>query len=294
MLALAQDDVFATRFVRKLRGGSQPVLAEASDGFSYVVKFSNNLQGPNLAFNESMGTELYRSLGLPVALWRQVAVTDSFIDANRACWMETETGLRRPEAGKCFASRYVGGEGTRLYEILPGTYINRVKNREDFCLAWLVDVCADHRDSRQAIFRELPGGDLTATFVDHGHMFGGADQLQPRSRCVAYLDARIYPETDREQFLLKLDRVLGSLDALGLCKEIDALPDEWKRESAIRGLMHCLERLASRDFVTATVDTIADCLLPVDRREKTGIQYRREPCSTSVLCHGLSTPVRAA
>lgn len=280
MLALAQDDTYATRFVRKLRGGSQPVLAEASDGFLYVVKFSNSLQGLNLAFNESVGTELYRSVGLPVAAWRPITVTDSFIDASPACWLETASGLCRPEAGKCFGSRFMAREGTRLFEILPGAYIQRVKNREDFWLAWFIDICAEHADSRQALFRELPGGELTATFFDHGRMFGGADgQLELKARTPAYLDGRMYPEMGREQFSQMLDRAIGNLDAYEFSKEVGRLPDEWKRDSAIQGLMRCLERLMSRELMTAIADAIADFLSPADRRDETEFQFRRVPAS---------------
>ncbi len=66
MIALGKDPVVVTQYVRNLRGGSQPILARASDGFLYVVKFANNLQGPNLLFNESAGSELYLACGLPI------------------------------------------------------------------------------------------------------------------------------------------------------------------------------------------------------------------------------------
>lgn len=293
MLALAQHNVSAMRFIRKLRGGSQPILAEANDGFLYVVKFSNNLQGPNLAFNESVGTELYRSVGLPVAPWQPITVTDSFIDANHACWIETASGLRRPEAGTCFGSRFMASEGTRLFEILPGNYIGRVRNRADFWLAWIVDVCADHVDNRQAIFRELPGGELNATFFDHGHMFGGADgQSKPRARASAYLDLRMYPEIRREEFLPSLNTALDGLNVRKFQTGIERLPDEWKKESAVHGLACCLERLSDRQFVTRLADTFADFPRLTDQRDKTDFQFRQFH-STPVLCPGVSLPAHA-
>jgi len=59
MSAKGEEPAVVTQFIRKVRGGSQAILAKASDGRMYVVKFRNNHQGPNQLFNECMGTELY-------------------------------------------------------------------------------------------------------------------------------------------------------------------------------------------------------------------------------------------
>ena len=55
----------AVRFIRKMRGGSQPILVEASDRNLYVVKSQDNLQGRNVLFNEVVGSEMFRQVGLP-------------------------------------------------------------------------------------------------------------------------------------------------------------------------------------------------------------------------------------
>ena len=102
MHALGKDFASVTHFVRNLRGGSQPILAQASDGFLYVVKFANNLQGPNVLFNESAGSELFRAIGVPVPEWRPLRVSDSFLEKNRDCWMQTPGGRLRPSSGLCF------------------------------------------------------------------------------------------------------------------------------------------------------------------------------------------------
>jgi len=54
----------------------------------------------------------------------------------------------------CFGSRYLGGEGMRLLEILPGNSFKRVQNHQSFWQAWMIDICAGHVDNRQAIFLE--------------------------------------------------------------------------------------------------------------------------------------------
>src|ERR1017187_5416922 len=120
MPALGKDFVFLTQYIRKLRGGSQPILAEASDGHTYVVKFANNLQGPNVLFNESAGSELYCAFGLPVPEWRPVTASEDFLDKNPDCWMQTPEGRLRPASGLCFGSRFLAENGqdrksTRLH-----------------------------------------------------------------------------------------------------------------------------------------------------------------------------------
>ncbi len=59
--------VTVTRYMQPLReGGSLPALAEADDGFKYVVKFKGSGQGVKTLIAEMIGGELARLLGLKV------------------------------------------------------------------------------------------------------------------------------------------------------------------------------------------------------------------------------------
>lgn len=56
-----------TRYIMPLReGGSLPGLADADDGFKYVVKFRGNGHGPKALIAELIGGEMARALGLRV------------------------------------------------------------------------------------------------------------------------------------------------------------------------------------------------------------------------------------
>jgi len=248
-------------FVRKLPGGSQPVLIQADDGLLYAVKFANNLQGPNLLFNESMGTELYRSCGLPVPAWKPLQITSNFLDRHPYAWIETENGLKKPSAGLCFGSQYIGAAGTRALEILPAALFGRIGNRMDFWLAWLVDVCASHTDNRQAIFVEESDGNLQLYFIDHGHLFGGAAGggkahfIAPR-----YLDSRIYPGVSSRR-LRALVKKLVSVDRKAIRKRLSVIPSEWKTPSALDGLDECLQCLADNAFLENLSHAMAQSLI---------------------------------
>ena len=202
MSALGKGNTLITQFCRTLRGGSQPILAFASDGHRYVVKFTNNLQGPNLPFNESAGSELYRACGLASPSWKILTVTNAFLDRNPGCWMQTQNGPLRPLAGPAFGSRFLGAPETPLLEVLPGSSFSRVRNHQSFWLAWLIDICANHVDNRQAVFQQDGEGWLNAFFVDHGHLFGGPNgEMRRRFEASRYLDSRIYRNVSSTQLV---------------------------------------------------------------------------------------------
>jgi hypothetical protein len=260
--------VRVTRFLRPLRGGSQPVLVQASDGHLYVVKFNNNLQGPNLPFNEAMGTELYHMCQLSVPMWKPLLVTSALLDQNPGWWIQTETGRLRPSHGICFGSRFLGEPGQHLLEILPGTFFAKVSNRMSFWQAWMLDVCAQHADNRQVIFIER-SGEYEPVFVDHGHLFGGADgEKQPQPLASRYLDPRVYPPPlRREIWKLKMAR---PVDVDRLWHMAGNLPEEWKSKSALNNFALCVNKLSSPQHLAEVIDMIVEiaeknCTQPLNK-----------------------------
>ena len=249
-----KNSVCVARYIRKLCGGSQSFLAEASDGFTYVVKFANNPQGPNVPFNESMGSELYRACGLPGPKWKPLLVTDEFLVQNPACWLEMPTGRLVPNEGWCFGSRFLGTQDKRLLEILPGAYIGRIRNLWSFWLAWIIDFSGDHADRRQALFEERPGRHLNTFFIDHGHLFGGPKgDIRDNLRACRYLDSRVYRELSSRNISEILNR-LRALDVDLLWQRTMKLPSEWKTKSALASFTECLNRVSHAQLMQTLVD----------------------------------------
>lgn len=258
MSSLGKKPALITQYIRNLRGGSQSILAQASDGLFYVVKFTNNPQGPNLPFNESIGSELYRACGLATPFWKPLLLIDAFIDRNPDCWMQTLDGRLRPASGLCFGSRFLGRDGARLFEILPGTSFRRVRNHKSFWLAWLIDICAGHSDNRQAIFLDDGTGNLDAFFVDHGNILGGPKgELRKHFLASRHLDPRIYQSVSSHQ-LLTYQRIAGSLDVDRLWNRVQSLPEDWKTASALTGLATCFNRLSARRLLQEIVATMVE------------------------------------
>ncbi len=257
-LSAFENTSLITQFICKLRGGSQPILAQASDGLVYVVKFTNNPQGANLPFNESIGSELYRVCQLPFAEWKPLLVTDTFLDQNPGCWMESADGYVRPDPGVCFGSRFLVGDSYRLLEILPGTSFKRVHNHIAFWLAWLIDICAGHTDHRQAIFMEDCTGGLNAFFVDHGHLFCGPNGKERRPFTASrYIDPRIYQSVSPRQ-IQSFQNEVKNLNVDCVWRKVQALPADWRTGSAINALTQCLHALASARLVENVLETMVD------------------------------------
>lgn len=248
-----------TRFVRKLRGGSQPILVEASDGFKYVLKFINNPQGPNVLFNEAMGTELYRAAGLPVPIWRPLNITKTFLRSTPESWMSSDVGEPLwPWPSLCFGTRYVEQDENKVWEILPGSSLTRIVNKKDFYLAWLLDICARHTDNRQALFQKHVDG-YHAIFVDHGHMFSGplGGFCKPHYRKPTYLDLRVY-EHNLNDHGREIAKMALNLDTGKLWRCAGRLPNQWCTDSALQNFAACLCVLSETNTVKTIAELIAD------------------------------------
>jgi hypothetical protein len=73
-------------------GGSQPALIRCNDGKLFVVKFLNNLQGPNVLANEVLGNELLKTFDLPTPEWKAISISNSFVKENPGMYFETCSG----------------------------------------------------------------------------------------------------------------------------------------------------------------------------------------------------------
>jgi hypothetical protein len=73
--SLTKKEVVVKRFVRSLKGGSTPLLVEASDNNLYIVKLTANPQGPNVPFNEFLGGKLLQKCNLAIPPFRTLHVS---------------------------------------------------------------------------------------------------------------------------------------------------------------------------------------------------------------------------
>jgi len=100
--------VDARRLIRKMRGGAQAHLMEASDGHCYVVKFLNNPQHRRILVNEWISSVFLRYLGIATPEAAMVNLPPEFLAANAE--VSIQLGSRRQEVspGWHFGSRFPG------------------------------------------------------------------------------------------------------------------------------------------------------------------------------------------
>src|SRR6266566_3757200 len=124
--------VAAHRLTRKMRGGAQAHLLEASDGHSYVVKFHNNPQHRRILVNEWIASTFLHSPDIHIQMGKE---------------------RRAVTPGWHFGSRFPGDPmRTVVYDFLPDTLLEQVENLRDFLGVLAFDKWMGNADSRQAIF----------------------------------------------------------------------------------------------------------------------------------------------
>jgi hypothetical protein len=159
---------------------------------------TGNPQGPNILANELLGSFIAKSVGLPVSEGKGVYLSDSFIDSHPDLWFELASGRHRPDKGIHFGSAFVGQSSgqERPSEYISPSRINRITNRDSFLGMYLLDVWANHQDSRQAVLlRAQTDCTQKAFFIDHGHMFGGPEWNFQESRGSAlHLETAVYSD----------------------------------------------------------------------------------------------------
>jgi hypothetical protein len=201
--------VDAVRLIRKMRGGAQAHLIEASDGNFYVVKFRNNPQHRRILVNEWIGSVFLSYLGISTPEAAIVRVSQDFLEQNREAYVQLGTGRRAIETGWHFGSRLPGDPARNVvYDFLPDSLLDKVENLGDFLGVLVFDKWMGNADSRQAVFFRarvkewLPGSSahplrlgFVAHMIDNGYVFEGPHwQLKDSPLQGLYFRTQVYRE----------------------------------------------------------------------------------------------------
>lgn len=237
--------VFAKSFLYKLCGSSQPSILMGSDGGFYVVKF-HGFPGHQGLANEVVGTELIRSMGLPSPDWSPISVSSDFIDENPEMWFRRDGGgTIKPLPGLHFGSQLIeAADEQRTYQMIPHSWIERIRNRADFLGMLALDLWANNCDRRQAVFLSDEQGLLHASFIDNDFMFGGKFGFEitcPR-RAMVY-DLGVYRDLWSRA---SVRHWLGTVDEISdgaIRRIVFSVPDAWATEQT---RLEIIEQLGER------------------------------------------------
>lgn len=217
---LTLRSVNVTRYVTPLReGGSMPAIAEADDGFLYVLKFRGAGQGAKALIAEIFGAEIARALGLLVPEIVFASLDEAF---GRIEPDEEIQDLLRASEGLNLALHYLSGAITfdPLVTVIDPKLASQIVWLD--CLLTNMDRTA--RNTNMLIWhRELWLIDHGASLYFH-HSWQNWEQQALRP-FLLIKDHVLLPMASK---LEEVDREFRALLNPGLIEAIAALiPDEW-------------------------------------------------------------------
>jgi hypothetical protein len=255
----------ARRFIRKMRGGAQAHLIEGHDGNCYVVKFMNNPQHRRVLINEWMAAQLMQYLGIKTPQTALVHVSAEFLSDNPEVYLQGKTRIA-VNTGIHFGSRHPGHPNTtKVYDLLPDTFLARITNRADFIAALAFDHWVCNGDQPQVIFspqatvgHETGNPRFDAWMIDRGFAFGGVDWLLRESPLTGVHHRRVFYDglrgiSDCEPWLSYIEAVPERF----LYNIVDTIPPCWRDttnlgiERLIRELLNGRSRVADSIIASA-------------------------------------------
>lgn len=173
--------VKARRWLRRMKGGSQPHLIEADDGHFYVIKPKDNPQHRRILVNEWISSAFLRYLQLASPEVASVWLADDFLQAHPELGIQRGRHLEPISAGWHFGSRLPGDPSSMaLFDTLPNVLLPKVVNARDLGGLVVFDRWVANADYRQLVFFRAhvaepgtarPGFVMWA--IDHGFAFQG-------------------------------------------------------------------------------------------------------------------------
>ena len=209
-----------TRYIMPLReGGSLPALAEADDGFKYVVKFRGAGHGPKALVAELIGGEIARAAGLRVPELVFLSVGEDF---GRTEGDEEIQDLLKASLGLNLGLHFLSGAMT--FDPVVNDVDEATASRIVWLDAYLTNVDRTVRNTNMLVWnRELWLIDHGATLYFH-HSWRDLDKvpLTPfayiRDHALLRRASRI-EEADAGMRRLLTDEVIDRI--------VDAVPAEW-------------------------------------------------------------------
>lgn len=215
---LRRHDV--TRYIVPLReGGSLPALAEADDGFKYVVKFRGGGHGAKSIIAEFVGGELARAAGLKVP---ELVFLDIDEDFGRTEGDEEIQELLQASRGLNLGLHYLSGALT--WDVA----VNKADSVTASRIVWLDSLLTNVDRTFRNTNMLLWNGELW--LIDHGatlyfhHSWTGWEKTA-LSPFVYIKDHALLPAASR---LLEADAVMKQrITPEVIDSVVDAIPEEW-------------------------------------------------------------------
>ncbi len=255
--------VNVTRYVTPLReGGSMPAIAEADDGFLYVVKFRGAGQGPKALVAELIGGEIARALGLKIPELVFVDLDSAF---GRSEPDEEIQHLLKASAGLNLGLHYLSGS------ITFDPAVTKADPALASAIVWLdsflLNVDRTCRNTNMLLwYRELWLIDLGASlYFHHSWQNLGTAGVRPFPQIKDHvlLAEATELEVVNQEFSRKLSREV-------ITTIVNQVPDEWLVADTPFATAD-ENRQAYIDFLTTRLEHSADFVKEAQHARETGI-----------------------
>jgi hypothetical protein len=219
--------VNVTRYVTPLReGGSMPAIAEADDGFLYVIKFRGAGQGPRALIAELIGGEIARTLGLNVPELVFATLDEAF---GRTEGDEEIQDLLKFSVGLNLGLHYLSGSIT--YDPAVNSIDETLASKIVWLDALLMNMDRTCRNTNMLIWhKELWLIDHGASLYFH-HSWQNWEEQAMKPFTLIKDHVLLAHANDIE----RIDKQLKALLSVERIKEIVSLiPDEWLEDSVFQ------------------------------------------------------------
>jgi hypothetical protein len=174
----------AVRVIRAMCGSSQPILVEADDGNTHVVKLETTPRGCRSLISAFLAGRVLTALGI-----RTPPI--NFIHIESSLLSSCNIGQQRPHEGMIHLASQcpVHAEKYAIYDFLPKLLMSEVNNLDHFVGVLLLDMLFGKDGMRQAVFTRskhvFPDdpsakAGFTAFMIGNGGFLGGSKwQLPP-------------------------------------------------------------------------------------------------------------------
>lgn len=219
--SLSLRSVQVTRYVTPLReGGSLPAIAEADDGFLYVLKFRGAGQGVKALVAELIGSELARLLGMRVPELVLASLDAAF---GRTEPDEEIQDLLKASVGLNLGLHYLSGSIT--FDPVAGKVDPLLASRIVWLDSLLTNVDRTARNTNMLVWnKELWLIDHGASLYFH-HSWGAAIDQQALRPFVQIKDHVLLPWASRLEEVDAAFRKLLTPERIDAV--VDLVPEEW-------------------------------------------------------------------
>lgn len=231
-------------------GYSKPQLIAFNDGMKYVVKFKNNPTGTRVLVNEYVAASLAQLLGIPIAPFYIVPISDSFFRES------SFHGKHHFQPGQQFASLYIENCSLLISDFVKREGL-RIMNREALAGMLVFDLWLSNTDRKEKNVLLQPCGEdvFKLYLIDHGRCFANSNWTPDTLQNVSMnLELSVHKWgfsllKGREELIPHMEKAASVSDTV-IYNILDSIPEDWEISTSDKEALYAYLLKAQRELPT--------------------------------------------